>query len=583
MCAAVGRYRTPSFSVLVETELMFDTSIAVAPVRVRSIRFDRQGAGGALALPVKRDSKASVPAVDWLRSQEGVTSTAVAYSGRLDLSTRPMLSVAISILTSFSTAIQLRARARQPFPLGDTVPVAVPSADQGDVLELAVTVQSHQLASRGVSDVVVEWVWEFSRDTGHTWVPCDETSHRVFVLLDEPAFPWGRPDADDRVSPWADVLDIACRWAAGARDREQVTDTVTQGVHDIGGQQIKQPCGDVVTIQYEEWTAFQSFDGLNELFCCSDFIKLIRLQPTNLFTVNCLDCANAVALFAAVVGCPLRRGFVTPMQPDGRLATKRVWLIGRPSADFECFLDHTVALAPASGEGRVWDACLKVDLDPAPQRNPPADWGLAMGLRMDPSAAALGYRQRFLAEGSQDVRMAIEPPAYPDSAPAGATPFVDAVKQQRRGQYFRMMVGAHCTRLTAGLMTETVMSSLGVTQTQLRDTRAVAIGRRRYPVVFVPIRAAGAESRLRLGVLLAATRPHALRAFIDLVMRYTAPVVPVREVADFGFYCADNESLLLLWGRLVLVLLNDPARGVPIMPQARRLTQRLTPVVLPTN
>jgi hypothetical protein len=537
-------------------------------LRLHTITFDRTVGRRPAALPLRRHSSDTVPTHDWAIVSDAVSSTPVAYARTFPANVRPTLTVELMVTAPMPARVQVRARSGNPFPLGHTTAETVSATTPGHVATVVLAVDAHSLGVNGVADVTLAWEWQVSVDGGRTWTPFDDSAHRIFILLDEPQLPWGRPGMPHRIVPWLDVLDVACRWAHNAVDHEGAADAVTAEVHRLGGRTIRQQSGRLVKIQYGEAPAYAASQGRFRIFSCSRFIALIRLHPTSAYTINCLDCTNAVMTFGTALGVDFVRCEFRPANEDDRLQTNPVWLLGKPSPSREVFRFHSVVSRSSNAALSIWDACCKVDFDAAPGQSPPADWGLAAGVSLEAAngPAEVGYRQRFLAAASPAAVLRPVPQSYPDKAPPGAIPIEDREEERRRLLFLRTIGGLPRTALPPGVSVDTVMRALGVADAEPRDTLQLASECAMVMVSYALDSAIG--STLRLGIALAPTASYAADVLFNIVDGYAAPVVPVRDVGDVGFYCPDDESIVFVRGQLVVHLLNDPDRNVSIRPHA---------------
>jgi hypothetical protein len=207
----------------------------------------------------------------------------------------------------------------------------------------------------------VEWHWEFRRSKHHRWHHLDTTRHRIYVVLGIPTAPWQQMpySAANTQLPWTDVLDHACRWAAGARSLDRAAALVTRSVYGLGPSLITYDCPGGGSSHY----SLGNFD-------CTAFIDRLRGGIGNGVYVNCSDCATIVSTFANALGCDLwqsRMGWGFDLNELLGIGSS-VWqtACGWPSFNY-----HEVAWEGAcTAQTDVYDACLQVDGDSDPTSPP---------------------------------------------------------------------------------------------------------------------------------------------------------------------------------------------------------------------
>jgi hypothetical protein len=214
-------------------------------------------------------------------------------------------------------------------------------------------------AGIGVNEVV--WRWQFSTDGDH-WVDFQTTRHRIYSVKCLPVGAW-QPNSDksmDTQLPWTDVLEYACRWAAGATTFEEIATKVTTEVNGLGPRFIK----------YNESILGSPHYTPNNppRFDCQRFINLLNGQSQNDKdpNVNCSDCAAIVSSFVTILGYPLQ---ITSMhKPHGDMPLRRHQKIGLTQWEVhKTFNFHTVGWNGGI-EDKVSDACLKLDTNSIAQQ-----------------------------------------------------------------------------------------------------------------------------------------------------------------------------------------------------------------------
>jgi len=204
----------------------------------------------------------------------------------------------------------------------------------------------------------VTWHWEYRLGPHHAWHRFDTTRHRLYTVLAVPTAPWRQAPLNTQL-PWTDVLDYACRWAAGAASADMAAALVTQAVYALGPSIVTYDCPGGGSSHY----SFSDFDGTH-------FIERLRGGIGNGIYVNCSDCATIVASFANVLGCDLwqsRMGFGFGLNELLAIGSS-VW---QTACGWPGFSYHEVAWeAACTANDDVYDACLKVDGDRDPTGPP---------------------------------------------------------------------------------------------------------------------------------------------------------------------------------------------------------------------
>ncbi len=206
-----------------------------------------------------------------------------------------------------------------------------------------------------------EWHWEQRRTPHHPWHHFATTRHRIYVVLDVPTAPWKQAPYNPANTqlPWTDVLDYACRWAAGGTSTDMAAALVTQSVYALGTAVVTYDCPGGGSSHYSAGN-----------FDCSAFIDRLRGGLGNGVYVNCSDCATIVSTFANALGCDLwqsRMGWGFALNPLLGIGSN-VW---QTACGWPGFNYHEVAWEGAcTANDDVYDACLQVDGDSDPTSAP---------------------------------------------------------------------------------------------------------------------------------------------------------------------------------------------------------------------
>ncbi len=380
------------------------------PIVLKAIRFhpvDQPGINRPLI--VRRNSTPAHLPLEWRAGVSQAGESPVAYRTRLppgDDPDRVLVEVWLDVQGYEFAAAQVRAIDPNPGNnvLGEVIARQVAlfaGAPQYEPFLL----QYVRLAALGVGAHEVTWKWQFRFRSDDPWTDFATSRHRVYTVHGPPGPPWRQPASpvaslpDDPELPWAEVLDRACDWAAGAGEPDEVAAAITRAVYRLGQQPVLGDGGETV-LDYSGGPGYTSNDMFSRVsrqhfsgvFRCEDFLSRLDGSAGG-GKVNCADCATVVATFANVLGCqldPVQIGHL-----DGSLISRPVRLIGRRPCAWgpETFNFHETTWGGClSHEGRVCDACLAVDDDPSqpgPQELLPVN--LPFGVPRDPG----GYLYRF--------------------------------------------------------------------------------------------------------------------------------------------------------------------------------------------
>ncbi len=233
-----------------------------------------------------------------------------------------------------------------------------------------------------------EWQWQYRLPHDATWHRLVVSRHRIYITLDIPYPPWQQtPDKPENTQIlWAEVLDYACRWAAGAQTKREAAEAVTRNIMTLAPHLIMFDAPGGGSSHY----AWSTFD-------CSAFLDRLRGGIGNGAYVNGSDCAAIVTTFANALGCDLwqsRMGFGFAVNPVLVLGAK-LWQ--RPGL-WPGLTYHEVAWENNCGEDdRIYDAAMTVDGGPDPTsatHTPQAALGMLFGHATDTQET---YRNRFAA------------------------------------------------------------------------------------------------------------------------------------------------------------------------------------------
>jgi hypothetical protein len=227
-----------------------------------------------------------------------------------------------------------------------------------------------------------EWQWQYRLPEDGTWRKFAVSRHRIYITLDIPYQPWQQtPYAFENTQLlWSDVLDYACRWAAGTRNKQEAAVAITRGVNALAPEIITFDAPGGASSHY----AWSNFD-------CTAFLDRLAGGIGNGPYVNGSDCAAIVVTFANALGCDLwqaRMGFGFGVNAVRTLGS-RTWQ--KPGL-WPGLTYHEVAWEEACGDDDpVYDACIDFEE------------GLAAGLRFGHATEHTedSYRNRLAARSGR--------------------------------------------------------------------------------------------------------------------------------------------------------------------------------------
>jgi hypothetical protein len=263
-----------------------------------------------------------------------------------------------------------------------------------DVRMYSISFAQAKLSEVGAADG--ELVFSFAHSRSGSFTEFARVPIRIYVILGTPSLPWvASPDYDDNPhGPWLKALEVAARWARGARTRDQAASLITQAVFTLGlpdsHQQLRWEGGFprfCTTYTLQPWRNRFTIDR----FYLSDFLRMLERKGDQQ-PVNCNDIATAVCTFSNLLGCNLSLmsiGTDRGLRTDPTFKLRSVWPLGNNGYTEDLlFCVHQVAWSGSqSRNGLVYDACLAFDEGgkPAP----------VCGLRFGDAADKNGYLNKL--------------------------------------------------------------------------------------------------------------------------------------------------------------------------------------------
>lgn len=253
--------------------------------------------------------------------------------------------------------------------LGEVEPQFVQFNANGETPFVSFSLKDARLSTRGVAVWDVNWRWQFRVAENAQWQDFAWTAHRVYSLLDVPSKPWLQVPFSEANSqlPWAEALEVACRWARHAVSPEYAAARMTAAMYALGEGLVEYDCPGGGSTHYTRLLPEPSFD-------CAAFLDLLTGGIGNGQLVNCIDCASIVSTLANALGCELWQSGMfsndgAPFALNPILAIgSRVW---QTACGWGTFGYHEVAWKDACTErDAVFDACLLVNGSRHPTRSP---------------------------------------------------------------------------------------------------------------------------------------------------------------------------------------------------------------------
>ena len=267
------------------------------------------------ALNIRRNASRGVTVPEWRRgSTSSAADSVAAYSIEDVLDRTVAVQARIACRLPGVSAVQVRA-VQPPLPpvagpwqpwwpwlleahvnvLGEVATRTVPLGTDGTSDFVTFPLRNTRLATCGVGVHLVRWHWQYRLRASETWRPLETTEHVVYTVLRAPRAPWVQQPATlaNTQLPWTDVLDLACRWARGARTAHDAAAAVTRSVFSLGDGVLDYDCSLGATAY--------AFD----VFLLTELLERLHGGLGRGAYVNCVDCATIVSTFANALGADL--------------------------------------------------------------------------------------------------------------------------------------------------------------------------------------------------------------------------------------------------------------------------------------
>lgn len=377
-------------------------------IQIETIVFNHDpNSAVADALNIRVD--AAQPAPGWVR---GAASSAAAYAlapaaGRpLTIEATFSFPGTLALPTGAASVMVRAIPADNGALLGavDATPVAVPAGAGAATVAVQLPLVNAGIWATGIGRYDVAWQWQVQLTPSSPWIDFDQSAHTIYVTLAAPGLPWSQAtDAPHQLLwPWTAALDFACQWAQGvkltgtvAAASGHVAQAIEDAIYSLGDRK-------GLPMVYQGMAEWVLETGSAPVFSLTPFIQILNgTLPMGKFpTLNCTDCATAVATFANVLGCDLAIRRISPPERAVQFKTNAVVPIGvDPSqAGTEKFAYHDVPVGIAATDAmeHVYDACLMIDRDSNPARRKSADYKLANGLMRGAFAKAQPKHYKYV-------------------------------------------------------------------------------------------------------------------------------------------------------------------------------------------
>jgi hypothetical protein len=340
-------------------------------IALEAIRFNLQTVLASGPLNVRKNATEWIALPEWRRKgslhtedalaafaiaslQEGMIPIAASFTCD-DLSVRDVMIRAVDDASAFPTLAKNHVTSilQRVSVVSADPPIAVReqtvSFRNGTTGPIRFDVTDPKVDKARVGAYDCAWRWEYRLPHEPAWRRLAVSRHRIYITLDVPYQPWQQTPYtfENTQILWTDVLDYACRWAAGAQSKQEAAAAVTRSINDLAP--------DIITFDEpgggSPHYAWSHFD-------CTSFLDRLAGGIGNGPYVNASDCAAIVTTFANALGCDLwqaRMGFGFSSNPVLMLGST-VW---QKPGSWPGLTYHEIAWEDACDENSpVYDASL---------------------------------------------------------------------------------------------------------------------------------------------------------------------------------------------------------------------------------
>lgn len=317
------------------------------------------------AFNIRQNYTQTVSIPEWTPHKDKPEQSPAAYA--IEETTGNPLTIKAKFLINSTEPTTVAVRANGGGVLGSLDSVQVKFINSVSVPEyVPFTLLKQTLKDKGVNKEDIKWDWQFHNPKTNQWENITSTKHRIFSVLTTPESPWKPVGATCPTQhPWVDILEYACEWAKGTKNKANAAIAITKKVN--GDIKLKYNSDS----HYIEWTDEASF-------LATEFLDFLTNASGKGPWVNCADCASIVTTFANVLGCNLTEANMHGGYSNGIIIPfkcNKIIAIGDMDWKFppvnEEFTYHEVAWwNPLGFTGFIFDACLHVDKSNDPWKKP---------------------------------------------------------------------------------------------------------------------------------------------------------------------------------------------------------------------
>lgn len=342
-----------SMATLGDAELgILLNAFSVPNVKLNGVWFDHDQNGFSQdAIPIRKDFHSTIARPEW----EDTAGFKKHSDSPVCYSIADTLNNQITIKARFSgpagQSIYIKGRNLEDTKIGFPAATQISFDMTGDSGWVEFPLADVGFHNKGVEVYNVTWRWHFGLSENGGFCPFGRPSHhRVYVVLEAPKAPWVLLSGSNQ-APWQSALELACNWAAGAKDVDEATAQITIAHFNSGFR----------------YVGIANFSSSFDFFLSDYLTKINDMRNSPLPDhVNCTDCAAAVSTLANLIGHDL---WQSKMGLEVRaFQYQKIVPIGEIQAVTGFFHFHEVAWKGNcdASEG-LYDGCLKVNDTLLPQ------------------------------------------------------------------------------------------------------------------------------------------------------------------------------------------------------------------------
>src|SRR5690242_19487142 len=188
------------------------------------------------ALTIRKNETEDIYVPEWEVDNAGTLKTSAAAYARSQAGN--LLKIAVRLQRQNAAVQSVQVSAQSGSVLGNAIaaqPIVFSQGNFSDYVLLPLSNTKLNTAVVGKSQIAFDWTLVSTLSNGQKQTDQQRTQHTIYTLLEKPTAPWGpQDDPHDYEFPWTDVLDRACKWAAGARNRVDVATSLTNKFSSYG-------------------------------------------------------------------------------------------------------------------------------------------------------------------------------------------------------------------------------------------------------------------------------------------------------------------------------------------------------------